>query len=172
MISINNTLAWIHAAKYALINSLMLAFVYFLPAISHLFAFPFYLADPMRLMIMLAFIHTGRVNSFIMALTLPAFSFLISSHPVLFKSMLISLELFANCLFLIFLMNKKVNLFFAFFISIALSKCFYYFLKYLLLSFNYLDGSLISTPLEIQMFVTLIISIYGFLILSKQQAVK
>ena len=86
--------------KTYLIDFSLLLFIYFLPAISHLFAFPVYYLDPMRIALVVALIHTSKKNSFLIALTLPLFSFLISSHPQLIKSFLLSAELIINLSFL------------------------------------------------------------------------
>ncbi|MDT3738351.1 MAG: hypothetical protein RO257_02490 [Candidatus Kapabacteria bacterium] len=153
--------------KYSVFDVLLVAIIYFLPTLSHLMSFPLYLADPMRIMILFAFIHTNKLNAFILALTLPMFSHLIALHPVAFKSIIISFELVINCFFLILFLKKNLNTFFAFFFSIIISKCFYYGFKYTLLSNNMIEGNLISTSLEIQLLVTFILSIYGYLILSK-----
>jgi len=72
--------------KTYIIDFSLLIFIYFIPAISHLLAFPVYYFDPMRIALVVALIHTSKKNSFIIALTLPLFSFIISSHPQFIKS--------------------------------------------------------------------------------------
>jgi hypothetical protein len=79
--------------------------------------------------------------------------------------------LIINSLFLLFFLRKNMNSFVAFISSILISKCCYYTFKYLLLSTNLIDGELITTPLEIQFLVALVLSIYGYLILSKSKGV-
>lgn len=153
--------------KISLINLFSIAFIYYLPALSHITQIPFYLIEPMRLMFLLAFIHTNRTNSLILALTLPIFSFIISAHPSIYKSIIISFELMLNYLILVFLIRKNINLFLAFLLSILVSKIFYYGFKYILISYNLVSGDLISTPLEIQIVTTLIISIYGYFLYKK-----
>lgn len=161
------TLNSIPLIKYSVFDVLLVAIIYFLPTLSHLMSFPLYLADPMRIMILLAFIHTNKSNAFFLALTLPIFSHLISLHPLAFKSIIISFELIINCYLLTFFLKKNLNIFLTFFSSIIISKFFYYGFKYILLSYNMIDGNLISTSPEIQLLVTFILSIYGYLILSK-----
>ena len=158
--------------KYSVIDIAMILLVYFLPTISHLTEIPFYLIDPMRIMILLAFIHTNKLNSLILAITLPLVSHILAMHPIFYKSMIISLGLVLNSLVLILFLNKFKNTFLAFFFSIFISKLFYYSLKYLLISSNLISGELISTPLEIQFLVTLVLSFYGYLIFSKTKGLK
>ena len=79
--------------KSFLIDLLLISFIYFLPSLSHLVSFPVYYLDPMKIALTVALVHTSKRNSYFIALTLPVFSFLISSHPQLVKSVLISAEL-------------------------------------------------------------------------------
>jgi len=72
-----------------------LAFIYFIPTLSHMLSIKLYMLEPMRIMVILAMMHTRRENAYILAFTLPLFSFLISAHPVLVKSALIAIELAA-----------------------------------------------------------------------------
>ncbi len=152
------------ASKQSIINILLdilaLAFIYFVPAISHLVSLPVYFIEPMRLMLILALVHTNRQNAYILALSLPLFSFLVSAHPVLPKMFLIAFELSLN-VFLFFLLVKKFkNLFFPIFISIVGSKIIYYIIKFGLIQFSVLKSGLISTPILIQVVMTILFSIY------------
>ena len=94
--------------KTYLIDFSLLLMIYFLPAISHLFAFPVYYLDPMRIALVVALVHTSNKNAYIIALTLPLFSFLISSHPQIIKSFLLSAELVIN-LSLFYLLKDKLK---------------------------------------------------------------
>ena len=94
--------------KTYLIDFFLLLSIYFLPAISHLFAFPIYYLDPMRIALVVALIYTSKKNAYIIALTLPLFSFIISSHPQILKSFLLSAELIIN-LSLFFLLKEKLK---------------------------------------------------------------
>lgn len=144
-----------------------LLFIYFTPAISHMISVPVYLADPMRIIILLSIIHTSGKNSYLIALTLPVFSYFISMHPVFLKSLLITSELMLN-IFLYFKLAQFIkNNFILMFTSILISKLFYYAVKYLLISNGLLQAELIATPLELQVIVMLSISGYFFLINNK-----
>ena len=81
------------AIKSALIDLTAVLLIYFTPALSHLFNLPVYLIEPVRLMLIMSIAHSSKTNTFILALTLPLFSHLISAHPVFLKTVLISFEL-------------------------------------------------------------------------------
>ncbi|MDP2366366.1 MAG: hypothetical protein Q8M94_21645 [Ignavibacteria bacterium] len=149
--------------KTYLIDFSLLLFIYFLPALSHLFSFPVYYLDPMRIALVVALIHTSKKNTFLIALTLPLFSFLISSHPQFIKSFLLSTELIIN-LSLFFLFKEKIkNVFTSLLLSIILSKAIYYLLKFAFISFALLDDRLFSTPFYFQIISASLLSIYVYL---------
>jgi len=153
----------------SLFDLLALTFIFYLPAISHLLSFPLYLLEPMRIVIILSLVHSTKNNSILLAALLPVFSFVISSHPHLLKSILISAELFLNVILFLFIYKKLGNAFYSMLMSILASKLFYYFIKYFLISFQILDSELISTPIYLQIIMTIIFSTYAFVILNKNQ---
>jgi len=141
-----------------------IAFIYFVPAISHLLSLPVYFIEPMRLMLILAMVHTTKKNAYIIALTLPLFSFLISAHPVFPKMLLITFELGLN-VFIFYALLKFFNkAFFPIFISIIASKLIYYVIKFGLIQWAVLESGLVSTPILMQITTTLIFSTYLFLL--------
>ena len=150
--------------KPYLIDFFLLLMIYFLPAISHLFAFPVYYLDPMRIALVVALIHTSKKNAYIIALTLPLFSFLISSHPQIIKSFLLSAELVINLSLFYLLKDKLKNVFTSLFISIIISKVIYYSLKFALISFALLDDRLFSTPFYFQLIAAILVSTYIYLV--------
>ncbi len=150
-----------------LIDLSALAFIYLTPTISHVINLPVYFIEPMRLMIVLALVHTNKNNAYLLALTLPIFSFLISAHPVFPKMLLISFELFLN-VFLFYLFSKKMKYILpAIFTSIIISKVVYYLIKYGMIHFTIIHSGLISTPILIQVTTTLAFSLYVYLIYRK-----
>ena len=161
--NMSNTIAltgWSEKLKTAIIDILAISFVYFVPSISHLLSFPLYLIEPMRIMIVLAFVHTRKENAYILAFTLPAFSFLVSGHPNIFKAGLIAMELGLIVWFFFFLIGKISSNFVALLSSIILSKIVYYALKFIFISTALLNSELISTPLYLQFIMTFVFSIY------------
>ena len=150
--------------KTYLIDFSLLLFIYFLPAISHLLAFPVYYLDPMRIGLVVALIHTSKKNSFLIALTIPIFSFLISSHPQLAKSFLLSAELLLNLAFFFLLKEKLKNVFTSLLASIIISKAIYYLLKFAFINFALLDDKLFSTPYYFQIISAILLSTYMYLV--------
>jgi len=150
--------------KTYLIDFSLLLLIYFLPAISHLLAFPVYYLDPMRIALVVALIHTSKKNAYIIAITLPLFSFLISSHPQILKSFLLSAELIINLGLFFFLKDKLKNVFTSLFISIIISKVIYYLLKFVLIYFALLNDKLFSTPFYFQLISVIMLSSYIYLV--------
>ena len=150
------------------LDILALTFIYFVPTISHLLNVPIYLVEPMRIMLILAIAHTNKKNAFLIALTLPLFSFLISSHPNIFKAVIMTMELVLN-VWLFYELAKRANQFVAMLSSIVLSKIFYYLLKFGLISFAVLQSDLISTPIYLQVITSLVFSGYLFFIFRRNQ---
>jgi hypothetical protein len=150
-----------------LINISALLLIYFTPALSHLLNFPLYLAEPMRLMLVLAILHSGQRNAYLLAFTLPLFSFAVSAHPVIFKMLLITAELLLNVWLFYFLRSRMRSAFAAMASAIAISKAAYYGLKAVFISVALLGPGLISTPVWIQAMTTVIFSLYSMAIIRK-----
>ena len=149
--------------KTYLIDFSILLFIYFLPALSHLFSFPVYYLDPMRIALVIGLIHTSKKNTYLIALTLPLFSFLISSHPQFVKSLLLSAELIIN-ISLFFLFKEKIkNVFTSLLLSIIISKVIYYLLKFAFINYALLDDKLFSTPYYFQIISAILLSTYMYL---------
>ncbi len=151
-----------------LINSLGLLFVYLVPTLSHYLAWPVYLLEPMRWVVILAVIHTNRYNAYILAATLPVFSMVTLGHPVLYKSLLIAMELIINVWVFLYLKTKLQSGALALGIAVIVSKVIYYVAKFAFISFALLSGSLVASPLYFQALVVLGISLYAFLIFRKR----
>lgn len=152
-----------------LIDISALAFIYFVPTISHLISLPVYFIEPMRLMLVIALVHTNKMNAYLIALTMPVFSFLISGHPILPKMILIAFELSLNVFLFYVLLNKIKRLFPSILLSIVLSKAVYYLAKFGMIQFAIIDSGLISTPLFIQVITVVVFSSYLFLFYRKNQ---
>jgi len=146
---------------YILFDIIALAFIYFVPTISHMLNFPLYLIEPMRIALILALVHTTKRNAYIIAITLPLFSFLVSAHPVFYKMLLISGELILNVWLFYLVYSKTKNAFASILSSILLSKALYYLAKFLIIALIIKSSdSIISTPLYIQGITTLVFSGY------------
>jgi hypothetical protein len=146
-----------------ILDILAISAIYFMPTITHLLSFPIYLIEPMRIALVLAMMHTRKENAYILALTLPAFSFLISGHPVAPKMIIITLELLVN-VWLFFTFSKMIkNEALTMLAAVLLSKMFYYFVKLGLIGLGFLSMDLISTPIWIQFVVAFVLSAYVFI---------
>jgi hypothetical protein len=138
--------------------------IYFLADISNLLNIPLYLFEPMRVIIIIAIAHTSKENAYILALLLPAVSFIFSNHPSMIKTFILSGDLLLN-IFLYFGFPKvKVNKFLLMSVCIVASKLAYYLVKYLLIQFSVLKGDLIATPPYIQILIIIILSGYVYLV--------
>lgn len=153
----------INSIKAFLIDTIALAFIYFLPALSHLTSIPFYMIEPMRLVVICCLLHTNSRNALLIAITIPLFSFFISSHPSIIKSTLIMVELLIN-LMMFYYLFRKINVFVSMFLSIVIAKIVYYSAKFAFIQMNMIDGNLVSTPLLIQWLVAIGLSLYAALI--------
>jgi hypothetical protein len=139
----------------------------FTPAASHMLSIPLYLLEPMRILAIISLIHTSKSNTYLIAFILPLFSFLISSHPSIFKALLIFSELSLN-IWLFFFLIKRIDIFFiAMLTSIFISKLYYYILKFGLLNTGLIDGDLFSTSIYLQIIVAVVLSIYTHLLFKR-----
>ena len=125
--------------------------IYLLPGLTHVLPVPLYMIDPMRLLLFLTLLTTHRMNSLVLAATIPFLSTLFFGHPVFPKNILISAELSLNVMVFHWIMGKKDSLIFAGAVSIVSAKVFYYLLKYGFITAGFLGGVLITTPLGYQL---------------------
>jgi hypothetical protein len=149
--------------KYLLIDLGAVLVIYFLPEISGLLNISLYLFEPMRIIIVLSIVHSSKNNSYLLALSLPLVSYLLSNHPSVGKTFILSGDLLLN-IFLYFRLNKTYdNKFLCMVISIAISKIAYYLFKYLLMELSFIEGNLIATPIYIQLLIIVVLSSYVYL---------
>jgi hypothetical protein len=153
---------------YPLFDLAAIAFVYFIPALSHMLSFPLYLIEPMRIVVILALVHTHKANALLLAATLPFFTMLVSGHPIPPKAILISGELVINVLLFFVLLNITKSKFAAILSSIVLSKGIYYLAKYIIIQMAVINSGLVSTSLWIQLATTLLFSIYVAVLFKKK----
>jgi len=160
-----------NAIRSVIFDVMAVLLVYIIPTLSHLTGFPLYYAEPMRILVIFALVHTKRINAYVLAFTLPLFSFTIGSHPVFVKSLLMAAELGLNVFLFYFLQPYFKHLFPRILLSIVLSKLFYYLLKYGMITFLLLEGNLIATPAVFQIGVSLLLSFYVVFFYNKKAGV-
>ncbi len=148
--------------KALIFNVSVFLFIFLVPAISHMLMLPVYYIDPMRIALILVLLHTTKSNAYIIALTLPLFSFLLSGHPVLPKMLLITAELTLNVFLYFFLVNKIKSVPAAVLTSVIGSKVFYYLIKLVLINTAILSTGLVGIPVYMQVIMALLFTGYAF----------
>ena len=155
-----------------LLDIVALGIMYFIPAISHLTSYPLYKLEPMRCVLLANLLLIGnKKNAYIMAATLPLFSFVVATHPVFLKSVIMAIELVANVVLFFWMSEKKMNIGIAMFVSIIASKLLYYALKLILIKAGVLSLSMVDTNILVQLIVAFIISL-GFMIFQKERIAR
>lgn len=145
-----------------------LLFIYFMPAISHLFPVPVYYFEPMRFALVISLLFMNFSNALFIAISLPIFSVLISSHPSWLKAGLISIELVICAVTFRLLYKKFNNGFIAMGAAILISKAVYYALKSLSITGGFISGPLISTPIYMQFFLLVVLSVLAHFIVKRK----
>jgi hypothetical protein len=165
----NNTLALQlkskETVKSILFDVAALLFIFFVPAISHMLKVPVYFIEPMRLALILMLLHTTKRNAYLIALTLPVFSFLVSAHPVPPKMMLMTAELVLNVFLFYLFANKLKSVPAAILTSIIGSKVFYYLVKFGLVNAAILSSGLVGIPIYMQIIMAFAFTGYAFITL-------
>jgi hypothetical protein len=151
-----------------ILDIVALTFVLFIPKIARLVHFPVYMIEPMRLMVILSFAHSSRVNSYLLAFTLPLFSWAVSGHPEFFKMLVMICEIGTNVFLFYHLLRKTDSVFLSMIISIVSSKILCYALYLVFFSMMFLKEEAEPSFLVAQLFTTLAFSAYVFLILRKK----
>ena len=158
-------------SKMFILDFIGLLFIYFVPAISHMLSIPLYYIEPMRLMIVISMIYSSKRNTYLIALSLPVFSFLISSHPIFPKMLIMTLEFGLNVWLFYMFARFMRNYFLSMLFSIMISKGVYYLLAYLAVEMSYISNAEVSSiPFYFQVIVTLVLSAYIYVMFSRREA--
>ena len=165
-IALNNKTVW----KNILIDMGALALIYFLPASVHLTGIPLYMIEPMRLMLIISMAHGAKSNSYLLALSLPLFSFAVSGHPEFLKMLIITGELVLNTVLFYWLTGRSVNTFLSLMLAIIISKIACYLAYWPIFSFDFVIAEASPVFIAAQIVTTLIFSFYVAIILKKQQS--
>lgn len=146
--------------RNVILDFIALAFIYFAPSLTHLINLPVYMIEPMRLMLILSMVHSGKYNSFMLAMTLPLFSFLVSSHPAAGKMLIITAELVLNVFLFYFFIGRFSRPFLAMIASIILSKLVAYAMYFVFFTMAFVKSEAEISFLLIQLITTIIFSFY------------
>ena len=128
---------------------------------------PFYMIEPMRLMVVLSIAHSSRINSYLLAFTLPLFSWAVSGHPEFYKMLVMTAEITANVFLFYYLIRKIDSAFLSMIISIIVSKVLCYSMYLVFFPIVFFREEADTTFLIAQGFTTLIFSFYVYVILQK-----
>ena len=140
-----------------LIDALLLAALYLLPAVSHAIALPLYKFEPMRVALIVALLFTNRANTYLIALTIPLTSCLVTGHPEPVKAVLMGIEY--SILVAVFSHLARIRVapvFVALTAAILSGKAVYYTMKLVALNTGLLAGDLVSTPLQTQLLLAVV----------------
>lgn len=154
----------------AIIDLSALAFIFLVPSVAHLLSFPVYMIEPMRVMLILSLAHSTQKNSYLLALTLPLFSFLISGHPEVVKMAVITAELLLNVFLFYLFFNRVKNAFISMVTSIIVSKVFCYFLYLLVFSWAFVKAESSAWFLAVQAVMIVVFSVYIYAIKGRRNA--
>lgn len=149
------------AVRTISLDALLCAAVVAVPALSHAAAFPFYLFDPMRMLLFVAILGTSRRNALVMAAGMPLLAMMTSGHPVFPKVVLIQGELVLNTLAFHALARRSLGFVPAAAVSVVLSKAAYYLAKFALIRASLLGGDLVATPWAYQIVTLAFILLVG-----------
>ena len=143
---------WHQHKNTLLIDVALLVALYLVPSFAHLTALPLYILEPMRVALCVSLLFTNRANTYVIALTIPLASAMITGHPPPLKAVLMGIEfsiLVASYSYLV--QRPRISAFAALSAGILLGKLAYYAMKFVALSTGLLAGGLISTPLQTQL---------------------
>jgi hypothetical protein len=154
--------------KGLLLDIVALVVVYFTPIIGQLVHFPFYMVEPMRLMVVLSIAHSSRANSYLLALSLPLFSWAVSGHPEFYKMLVMTGEITINVFLFYYLIRKSDSVFLSIIISIVVSKVLCYIFYLAFFSMMFIREEAEPSFLIAQVISTLVFSFYIFFVLGKK----
>ncbi len=154
--------------KSLILDIVALVIVFLTPEIGQYTHLPFWMIEPMRLMVIFSIAHSTKANSYLLALVLPVFSWAVSGHPEFFKMLVMTGEITVN-VFLFYLLIRKINSAFqSMIISIALSKVLCYSIYLLFFSQMFIQEETEPTFLIAQVISTLVFSFYLFWVSRKK----
>ena len=154
--------------KVLFLDIFALVVVFFTPKIGEYTHMPFWMIEPMRLMVILSIAHSTRANSYLLALVLPAFSWAVSGHPEFFKMLVMTGEITFN-VFLFYLLVRTIDsVFMSMIISIVVSKVLCYAIYLLFFPMSFVEGEADLSFLIAQVISTLVFSFYVYRVFRKK----
>jgi hypothetical protein len=121
---------------------------------SHSIGLPLYKLNPMHWVIYLAilFRKPSVISIVVLAFALPFTSLFLTGHPLVFKSVIMGVELsIYGIMFISAIKYSKLTPVFAFAISQVIGRIIYYGLKYILIKVELIDSIFVSTSIILQL---------------------
>lgn len=140
---------------------------------SHSIGLPFYIINPMHWVIYCAilFRKTSVSSIVVLAFALPLTSMLLTGHPLVFKCMIMGVELsIYGIMYISTIKYFKIAPVLAFAISQVTGRIVYYGLKYILIQAELIDSALLSTSILIQFIISVLLGLTLYLITIKKRA--
>ena len=154
--------------KSLILDIVALVVVFLTPEIGQYTHLPFWMIEPIRLMVVLSIAHSTRANSYLLALVLPVFSWALTGHPEFIKMLVMTGEIAVN-VFLFYLLIRQINSAFqSMIISIALSKILCYSIYLLFFSQMFIQEETEPAFLIAQLISTLVFSLYVYWVSRKK----
>lgn len=145
----------------AILDTIAISLILFIPAISHLVAYPLHAFEPMRIILfgVILLMPHKKWNAITLAALLPIVSFLVSGHPLFPKNIVMSGELVLNVALLFLFVNITGKYSVSVLLSMLASKVVYYISKFLLIYYGALHVEMFSTSIYFQMIVIAVFSL-------------
>ena len=137
---------------------------------SHSIGLPLYKLNPMHWVIYIAilFRKPSVISIIVLAFALPFTSLFLTGHPLVFKSVIMGVELsIYGIMFITAIKYFKLTPVIGFAISQIIGRIIYYGLKYILIKVELIDSILVSTSIILQLVVFGILGIVLFLVDTK-----
>lgn len=154
--------------KRLLLDIVALCVVFSVPKIGQYTHLPFWMIEPMRLMVVLSIAHATKANSYLLALALPVFSWAVSGHPEFIKMLVMTGELAVNVFLFYFIIKEIQSIFQSMIISIALSKVLCYVCYLVFFSQVFIQEETEPSYLIAQVISTLGFSLYVYWVSRKK----
>ena len=150
--------------RILIVDAMVLATICVVPALSHLFALPLYLLNPMTLCLMAGMLLVNdKRNAYMLALLLPLVSMMVSGMPIPSKCVCMVAELLA-IVGVYQIASQKIPTFFAIFTALLCGKGVFYLLKAIVVA----PAVLIGTGIGLQLSLTLLYAMLFWLLSLKR----
>ena len=165
----NMVLTRILKSKTIFIDLTAFAAVALTSIIGMLYHLPFYMLEPIRLMVVISIAHSTRNNSFFLASVLPLYSWIVTGHPELLKMIVMTTEICSNVFLYYYLIKRVDSVLMSMIISVIISKVICYALYLIFFSLIFIEEEADTSFLICQVITTLIFSFYVWIILQKNK---